>query len=97
MKGLQILNAAVLITGSVMALNLAVVCLLYGVNLDFAPRLAADLPRLFALTALFAALGLAGAGAFVGQRRQWTWRWVLQALPIVPVLGLAVFLAGLGA
>lgn len=95
MKGLQILNAAVLITGAVMAINLAVVCLLYGVHVDAAPRLGADLPRLYALTALFTALALAGAGAFFAHRRHWPLRWVLQALPIVPVLGLAVFIIGL--
>lgn len=95
MKGLQILNAGVLITGTVMALVLAVVCLLYGVHLDEAPRLASDLPRLYALTGLFAALALAGAGAFFGHRRQWPARWLLQALPAVPVMGLAAFLLGL--
>ena len=95
MKGLQILNAAVLITGAVMAINLAVVCLLYGVHVDAAPRLGADLPRLYTLTALFAALGLTGAGAFFGHRRHWPLRWVLQGLPIVPVLGIAAFVIGL--
>ena len=95
MKGLQILNAAVLITGAVMAINLAVVCLLYGVHVDDAPRLGADLPHLYTLTALFTALGLAGAGAFFGHRRDWPLRWALQALPIVPVLGIAAFLIGL--
>ena len=95
MKGLQILNAAVLITGAIMAINLAVVCLLYGVHVGSEPRLAGDMPRLYALTGLFAGLALAGAGAFFGHRRQWSARWALQALPIVPVLGIAVFLAGM--
>jgi hypothetical protein len=95
MKGLQILNAAVLITGAAMAINLAVVCLLYGVHVGSAPRLAADMPRLFLLTGLFTGLGLAGAGAFFGQRRHWRGRWALQALPIVPVLGIVAFLLGL--
>ncbi len=95
MKGLQILNAAVLVTGAVMAINLAVVCLLYGVHVDSAPRLASDQPRLYALTGLFTVLALAGAAAFFGHRRQWPARWLLQVLPIVPVLGLALFLVGL--
>jgi hypothetical protein len=95
MKALQILNAAALIVGAAMAVNLAVVCLLYAVHADGAPRLAADLPRLYALTALFTGLGVAGACAFLAQRRQWTARWLLQALPAVPVLGIAAFLAGL--
>jgi hypothetical protein len=95
MKYLQILNAAVLITGAVMAINLAVVCLLYGVHVGSEPRLAADLPRLYVLTGLFAALAAAGAGAFFAQRRHWPGRWLLQGLPLVPVLGLVVFLIGL--
>ena len=95
MRYLQILNAAVLITGAVMALNLAVVCLLYGVHLESEPRLGTDLPRLYALTGLFTALGLAGAAAFLGHRRHWPGPWLLQALPILPVAGIMVFLAGL--
>lgn len=95
MKGLQILNAAVLVTGAVMAINLAVVCLLYGVHVDSAPRLASDLPRLYTLTGLFTALALAGAAAFFGHRRHWPGHWALQALPIVPILGLVAFLVGL--
>jgi len=94
-KYLQILNVAVLLTGAIMALNLAVVCLLYAVHVDSAPRLGADLPRLYALTGLFAALGLAGAAAFLGHRRRWPGHWLLQALPVVPVLGLLAFLVGL--
>lgn len=95
MKYLQILNAAVLITGAVMAINLAVVCLLYNVHAAETPRLAGDLPRLYALTGLFTGLGLAGAAAFLGQRRVWPGRWLLQGLPLVPVAGIALFLAGL--
>jgi len=94
-KYLQVLNAAVLITGAVMAVNLAVVCLLYGFHLESEPRLGADMPRLYALTALFTALALAGAAAFFGHRRQWPARWLLQVLPVVPAIGLLVFLAGL--
>ena len=60
MKYLQILNAGLLLTGAIMALNLAVVVLLYVLNVGEAPRLGADLPRLYALTGLFVALFLAG-------------------------------------
>jgi hypothetical protein len=95
MKALQILNAAALVIGAAMAINLAVVSLLYAVHADGAPRLAADLPRLYALTGLFTGLGVAGGCAFLAQRRQWPSRWLLQALPVAPVLGLAAFLAGL--
>lgn len=95
MKYVQILNAAATITGAAMAINLAVVCLLYAVHADAEPNLAGDLPRLYALTGLFAGLGVAGAGAFFGHRRLWPVRWVLQAAPILPVAGLVVFLLGL--
>lgn len=95
MKYLQILNAGVLIAGAVMALNLAVVCLLYLAHVTSEPRLAGDLPRLYALTGLFAGLGVAGGAAFLGHRRAWSLRWLLQGLPLLPIAGLAIFLAGL--
>lgn len=96
MKYLQIVNAALVVVGAAMAVNLAVVCLLYAVNLDTEPRLADDLPRLFTVTGLFTALGVTGVGAFLAHRRAWPARWLLQALPAAPVLGLALFLAALG-
>ena len=95
MKYLQIANAAVLITGAAMAINLAVVCLLYAVHAGAEPHLAADLPRLSVLTGLFAAMCAAGAGAFFAHRRAWPARWLLQALPIAPILGIVAFLLGL--
>jgi hypothetical protein len=94
-KYLQILNAAVAVTGAVMGINLAVVVLLYALHVDDAPRLGADLPSLYALTGLFAALFAAGLAAFLAQRRRWAARWLLQALPVAPVAGLMIFLAGL--
>ena len=96
MKYLQILNAATVIVGAAMAINLAVVCILCLANLGSAPRLAAELPQLYLLTGLFTAIGAAGAGAFLAQRRHWPARWLLQGLPVVPVLGLVAFLTGLG-
>lgn len=96
MKALQILNAAAAIIGAAMAVNLAVVCLLYGVHAGQEPRLAADLPGLYALTALFAALGLAGGAALVAHRNKgWGARWLVQGAPLLPVLGILAFLAGL--
>ena len=95
MKYLQILNAATVITGAAMAINLAVVCLLYVVHVGSEPHLSAHLPRLYTLTGLFTTLGVAGAGAFLAHRRGWAGRWLVQALPVVPVLGIAAFLAGL--
>jgi high-affinity Fe2+/Pb2+ permease len=95
MKALQILNAAAAIIGAAMAVNLAVVCLLYGVHVGQEPRLAADLPALYVLTALFAALGLAGGAAFMAHRKGWSARWLVQGTPLLPVLGILAFLAGL--
>jgi hypothetical protein len=90
MKYLQILNAATVIVGAAMAIILAVVCLLYTLHVGFDPRL-------YLLTALFRAIGAAGAGAFLAQRRHWPARWLLQGLPVVPVLGLVMFLTGMSA
>ncbi|MBI3171313.1 MAG: hypothetical protein HYZ32_01810, partial [Hydrocarboniphaga effusa] len=87
MKHLQILNAVLLATGAVMALVLAVVCLIYSVYLDSEPRLRAEMPLLLTFTALFAALMLAGGLAFFGQHRQWRLRWLLQGLPVLPLTG----------
>ena len=95
MKYMQIVNAAVAITGAVMGINLAVVVLLYVLNVGEAPRLGADLPRLYALTGLFVALFLAGGFAFLAHRRHWGARWLLQALPLAAIAGIMLFLAGL--
>lgn len=95
MKYLQITNAAVLAFGLAMGLILAVVCLLYGAHVGHEPQLRSDLPRLFALTGLFLGLGGAGGVAFLAHRRQWTGRWLLQALPLAPVAGLGLFLISL--
>ena len=91
MKHLQILNATLLAFGGAMGLILAVVCILYGVHVGSEPRLAADLPRLYALTGLFAGLAAAGALALFGHRRGWVLRWPLQALPLAPLAGILIF------
>lgn len=92
MKYLQILNAALCALGAAMGVILAVVCILYGVHLDSEPRLRAQMPLLLAGTAGFLALGLAGGLAFAAQRGNWGGRWLLQALPGAPVVGLVAFL-----
>lgn len=97
MKYLQIANAAVLALGAAMGLILAVVCVLYGANLGTHPELRAELPALLRVTGLFLALGTAAGVAFLGQRRRWPGRWLLQALPGAPLAGLALFLVGLRA
>lgn len=95
MKYLQITNAVVLALGAAMGVILAVVCVLYGANLGEQPDLREELPRLLLVTVLFLALGAAGGLAFLGQRRGWPGRWLLQALPLAPAVGLALFVAGL--
>ena len=97
MKHLQILNAVLLAFGLAMGIILAVVCILYGTHVGSEPQLRADLPGLLVLTGLFLGLGLAGGATFLGHRRQWPGRWLLQALPLVPVAGLGIFLASLRA
>ena len=95
MRYLQMLNVALLLLGAAMAVNLGVVCLLYWVHVESEPRIAADLPRLYALTALFTALALAAALPFLGHRRGWSTRWLLQGLPVLPLVGLLAFITGL--
>lgn len=95
MKYLQILNAVLLAFGSAMGIILAVVCILYGAHVGSEPQLRSDMPGLFVLTGLFLGLGLAGGAAFLGHRRGWFARWLVQVLPLAPVAGLGIFLIGL--
>lgn len=95
MKYLQILNATMLAFGAAMGLILAVVCVLYGAHVAAEPQLRADLPRLYLVTAIFVGLAVGGALAFFGHRRRWPGRWLLQALPLLPVAGLGLLLLSL--
>lgn len=92
MKYLQILNASVLAFGAAMGVILAVVCLLYAVHLETEPQLRGQMAPLLGLTAWFLAVGLAAGAAFLGHRRSWPGRWVVQLLPLVPIGGVAHFL-----
>lgn len=93
MKYLQILNAVMLALGASLAVCMGVVCFLYGVHLDTEPQLRAAMPRLYELTAVFAAMALASLAAFEAQRRRWLLRWLAQLLPVLPIFGLAIFIA----
>lgn len=95
MRYLQILNAVLLAFGAAMGLILAVVCVLYGAHVGTEPQLRSDLPGLFVLTGLFLGLGVAGGVAFLGHRRGWLARWLVQTLPLAPVAGLGIFLVSL--
>ena len=95
MKHLQIFNAVLLATGAALGLVLAVVCLIYSFYLDGEPRLQADMPALLSLTGGFTGLAVTAALAFRGHQQQWTWRWLAQASPLIPVLGITIYLANL--
>jgi Ca2+/Na+ antiporter len=95
MKHLQILNAVLLAVGAAIGLVLGVVCLIYTVYLDSAPRLRAEMPLLLAFTAAFATLMLAAALAFFGHRRRWHARWLLQCLPVLPLAAIILILVNL--
>jgi hypothetical protein len=91
----QIANAVATALGATMALVLAVVCLQYAVYMGEQPQLRAQMPALVTLTLLFAGFGLAGGAAFVGQRRLWPGRWLLQGLPLASLASLVFFFARL--
>lgn len=95
MKHLQILNAVLLAAGAALGLVLAVVCLIYSIYLGSEPRLRADMPILLTLTAGFLALALASGLAYWGQHRKWNARWLAQAGPLIPVVGIMLYLANL--
>lgn len=95
MKQLQILNAVLAATGAAFGVVLAVVCVIYAVYLDTAPRLQAEMPLLLTATGSFLALMAAGGLAFLGHRRAWNLRWLVQLLPALPLAGIVAFLASL--
>lgn len=95
MKYLQILNAVMLALGASLALCMAVVCLQYLWYLPSEPQLADEMPKLYGVTAVFAAMGGAGLVAFLAHRKRWALRWLAQALPVLPLLGLAMYVARL--
>jgi hypothetical protein len=74
---------------------MGVVCLQYAWYLPSEPQLNREMPMLYSVTAAFAALGVAGLIAFLAHRRHWLLRWPAQLLPVLPLLGLAVYIARL--
>lgn len=79
LKTLKIVNAALLALFATLALVLAVVWLLYAVNLEAAPRLKPQMPTLSAMLGIFFVLTLFAGTAFHGLRRARPWRWIAQA------------------
>lgn len=75
MKHLQILNLTLAAIAATFAVVLAVVCVLYAANYDAAPKIARELPRLFAVTVWFALFAGAALLAWWARHRQKTWAW----------------------
>lgn len=85
MKYLQALNWILLALGLTMFVNLAVVCLLYLVYLDQAPRYTSEFRTALVTTSLFLAIALSSAAAAFGHRGQRAWRWPAEVLVVASV------------
>jgi hypothetical protein len=87
MTALKILNASLFALFATLTLVLAVVWLMYLVNLDTAPRLKPQMPTLTAFFGVFAVLTTASGVALLGLLRAHPWRWLAQlgfAITLVP-------------
>ena len=87
MRYLQGLNWTLLVLGATLFVNLAVVCLLYFLHLDQAPRYRAEFDSVVLSTLLFFGVALAAATAIWGQRRQFSWRWLAEGVLALTVFG----------
>lgn len=83
---LMIVHGALLALFATMALVLAVVWLLYAVNVDEAPRIASQLPKLGGLALGFTVLAVSGGLSFFGQLRGWRLRWLALAAFLLVLL-----------
>ncbi len=88
MKPLQILNLTLAALAATLALVLGVVCILYGANLDAAPKLQRELPRLLAMTLMFTLLSAYAGLVWWAQRGHKSWAAWSQAA-LAPVLAAA--------
>ena len=91
MSRLQIFNAVLLAAGASLALVLSVVCVIYLFYITGVPRLRAELGTLIGLSAVFWTLAGASGLAFIAQRQQYRWRWLVQPLPLLPLAGVALY------
>lgn len=80
MNALKIVNAVLVVFFATMTLVLAVVWLMYLVNLGTAPRLKPQMPTLSGLLGVFAVLAMVSGVAFLGLLRARSWRWLAQAV-----------------
>lgn len=81
-------TAAWALMGLSIALCLGVVCIQYFLYMDLEPRLRHDWPKLVLSTGLFLVIGVMAAAAYWTLHRQNRWRWAMQGLLLVTVLGL---------
>jgi len=79
------LDAALLALGAVMAVTLAVVCLLFAVYYDVSLEIRRDLSSLVVVTAAFAGLTVVAAAATWSVWKQRRWRWPAQAALVAAV------------
>ncbi|MEK6805241.1 MAG: hypothetical protein AABY95_01155 [Pseudomonadota bacterium] len=91
MKHLQILNLALAALAATLALVLGVVSILYLANLDAAPKMQRELPRLLAMTLMFSVLGGYAALVWWAQRVRQPWAPWSQAM-LAPVLAAGVLI-----
>ena len=98
MRHLQLLNLCLAALAATFSVVLVVVCLMYAMNLDVAPRLQRELPRLLVTTALFASFALFAALVWWAHNEKKSWAWWSQAA-LLPALVMTAFgfvsLAGL--
>lgn len=87
MKLLRAFNGLLFALSVTFALTLGVVCLMYAVNLDTAPRVRAEWPGVWQTTATFWVLGVFSGLAWWAQRRSLSWRWIAQALSLIALVG----------
>lgn len=74
--------------GLTMAITLGVVCLIYMVYLDTAPKLREEWPVLIWSTLMFSALAAVAGVAFQGLRADTRWKWFAQAFLLVALVSI---------
>ena len=87
MKALQWFNVVTLLIAATFAVLLGVVCLLYAVHLDAAPRMREEWPLLVRTTLVFWAVAACSAVAWFGVRRTARWAWPAQAAQVAALVG----------
>jgi hypothetical protein len=90
MKLLRAFNGLLFALSATFALTMGVVCLMYAVNLDTAPRVRAEWPTVARTTATFWMLTLFSGLAWWSVRRGFSWRWVAQGLSLTALVAAIV-------